>query len=1047
MARTNRWVYFFGGGKADGSGADRALLGGKGAGLAEMTRIGLPVPAGFTITTDTCASFHKHGGAWPTGLEKETRAMLARLEKLSGKKLGGADDPLLVSVRSGAAQSMPGMMETILNLGLNDTSVEGLARVSSSRRFAFDSYRRFIMMYGATAKGLDRTLFDEAFEGIKDTQTRRRLGRSDSESVVDTDVNSEELEATVALFKRIYRDHGGEEFPQDPFEQLKGAIDAVFGSWMSEKAVTFRRVEHISGLNGTAVNVCRMVFGNMGDDCGTGVCFTRDPSTGEPCFYGDLLINAQGEDVVAGVRTPVPLVSLRELMPDVYDQLEAVRVILEVHYKEMQDLEFTIERGTLYMLQCRTGKRSPAAAFRIAVDQATSGLLTAAQAKRLVALGRLPKAYARPARRPVISKDEAIARITAEDVERLFLPVIHPNVPREELAAKKCGTGIGAVPGAAYGRIAFSAEQAERMAGRGETAILVRKETSPEDVGGMYAAAGILTATGGKTSHAAVVARGWGKCCIVGCSDLIVDYGANSMSLNGAAFSQGDAITLDGGSGTIFRGEIALDRPDAPPEYETIMSWCDARRRLKVRTNADTPADARKAVAFGAEGIGLCRTEHMFFDPSQPERIRAMREMILAQTVDQRKRALAKLLPHQREDFEGIFEAMDAKPVTIRLLDPPLHEFLPHHDNPQGQADVVSDLNEGHDPNDPTAIHITLEDVQRRVDQLHESNPMLGHRGCRLSITFPEILEMQVAAIIEAAVNCAARGVRVLPEIMIPLCIDAHELAILIAQSHEIADGIISERNSDVAYLVGTMIETPRAALVAGEMAAVAEFFSFGTNDLTQMTMALSRDDAGRFFPEYMDEDYANIFAADPFQTIDTAGVGQLVQSACHHGRLARPGIKLGVCGEHGGDPASIQFFANVGLDYVSCSPYRVPVARLAAAQAQITRESSGPDKKRPARKRAVESTGKKRPSKKKKKKAQTKKSAAKRPGARTAKKKATPRKKAAAKKKLKKTVKRKAAGPSRTAKRKAAKKKRAPAKKRASGKAKAKKKAGRKHR
>ncbi len=1019
MAKAKRWVYFFGGGKADGSGTDRELLGGKGAGLAEMTRIGLPVPAGFTITTDTCASFHEHGGAWPAGLEKETRSQLAKLEKLSGKKLGGADDPLLVSVRSGAAKSMPGMMDTILNLGLNDESVEGLARVSSSRRFAFDSYRRFIMMYGATAKGIERSLFDEAFEGIKNTRTRQRLGRGDSEPVGDTDANAEELEATVAAFKGIYEEHSHEAFPQDPFEQLQGAIDAVFGSWMSETAVTYRRVENITGLNGTGVNVCRMVFGNMGDDCGTGVCFTRDPSTGEPFFYGDLLINAQGEDVVAGVRTPVPLASLRELMPDVYDQLEAVRVMLEVHYKEMQDLEFTIERGTLYMLQCRTGKRSPAAAFRIAVDQATSGLLGASEAKRLVKLGRLPKAYAKRVGQPIISKDEAIARITAEDVERLFLPVIHPDVPRQELASKNCGTGIGAVPGAACGRIAFSADQAEQMAARGEIAILVRKETSPEDVGGMYAAAGILTATGGKTSHAAVVARGWGKCCIVGCGDLIVDYDAKSMSLNGTTFSEGEAITLDGGSGTIYRGEIDLDRPEAPPEYETVMNWCDARRRLTVRTNADTPADAQKAVELGAEGIGLCRTEHMFFDPTQPERIRAMREMILSQTLDQRRKALDKLLPYQRTDFEGIFEAMDAKPVTIRLLDPPLHEFLPHHDNPQGQEDVVSDLNASLDPNDPNAALITLEDVQRRVDQLHESNPMLGHRGCRLSVTFPEILEMQVSAIIEAAVACAARGIDVLPEIMIPLCIDAHELAILISQTREIADRIIGDHNSDVSYLVGTMIETPRAALVAGEMAECAEFFSFGTNDLTQFAMALSRDDAGRFFPEYMNEEKANIFHADPFATIDLKGVGHLVKLACQFGRQAQPGIKLGVCGEHGGDPDSIQFFAEVGLDYVSCSPFRVPVARLAAAQAQITQEAQGagrPKRKRPGKSAAKASPAKAaRSSSKKKKKTQTKKA----------------------------TAKRKTASKTKTAKKKATKKKGGPAKvaKRASGKAKKKKK------
>ncbi|MCH9033541.1 MAG: pyruvate, phosphate dikinase, partial [Planctomycetes bacterium] len=924
MAKKRKWVYFFGGGKAEGRGNQKQELGGKGAGLAEMTRIGLPVPPGFTITTDACDHFNLQDGSWPADLEAEIRRTLTQLEELCGKKLGDAEDPLLVSVRSGAAQSMPGMMETILNLGLNDTSVEGLAAVSASRRFAFDAYRRLIMMYGATAKGIERELFDVAFDELKDTRTRQRLGRGPDEKIVDTDVDADELQALVGEFKAIYREHTKEDFPQDPFEQLRGAIDAVFGSWMAEKAVTYRRVENITGLNGTAVNICQMVFGNMGDDCATGVCFTRDPSTGESVYYGDLLINAQGEDIVAGVRTPLRLAELKTLMPEAYEQLEAVRVILEVHYHEMQDLEFTIERGKLYMLQCRAGKRSPQAAFKIAVDQATRGLLTAGRAVELVKKRYLPKKFAVGATQPVISKDEAIQRIEAADIERLFYPVISSEVARSELETKKLGEGIGAVPGAACGEVVFSAEAAETRKNAGAQVILVRKETSPEDVGGMYAAVGILTATGGKTSHAAVVARGWGKCCIVGCDTLTVDYAAGEMSVNGAVIREGEFITLDGSAGEIYEGQVPLDRPTAPPEYDTLLSWCDQRRRLRVRTNADTPQDAQKAIEMGAEGIGLCRTEHMFFDPSQPERLAAMREMILADNVESRKKALDKLLPFQRSDFEGIFEVMDGKPVTIRLLDPPLHEFLPSADNTEAVESLASELG------------ISTDDVLRRIDQLHEVNPMLGHRGCRLCITYPEILEMQVRAIIEAAVHCTVRGVKVLPEIMIPLTIDARELAILVEWTRDVADTILGPDNDSLRYLIGTMIETPRAAIVADEMAEVAEFFSFGTNDLTQMTMGLSRDDAGRFLPDYVDEQKAGIFADDPFQSLDVEGVGRLVEMACAGGRRTRKNLKLGICGEHGGDPKSVYFCHWIGLDYVSCSPYRVPIARLAAAQAVI---------------------------------------------------------------------------------------------------------------
>ncbi len=966
---TTKYVYAFGGKKVEGKADQKELLGGKGVGLAEMTRIGLPVPAGFTITTEACAVFNDQGQTWPAGLEKEIRLAIAGLQRTTKKKLGDADDPLLVSVRSGAALSMPGMMETILNLGLNDRSVEGLARAASNPRFAFDAYRRLIMMYGSTARGIDRELFDTAFDDVKETRTAVRLGRAPGEKVVDTDVNADELRHLVDVFKSIYREHCGEEFPQDPFDQLAGAIDAVFNSWMAEKAVTYRRVENIHGLRGTAVNVCQMVYGNMGDDCGTGVCFTRDPSTGEATFYGDMLINAQGEDVVAGIRTPLRLAELRNIMPEVYEQLEAVRVMLELHYGDMQDLEFTIERGKLYMLQCRTGKRSPRAAFRIAVDQATQGLMTAAEAKQLVKKKYLPKKYEVPASKPIITKQDAIRRIAATDIERLFYPIIDAGVPRAELDEKRLGEGIGAVPGAACGEVAFSAEDAEARSQTGARVILVRKETSPEDVGGMHVATGILTATGGKTSHAAVVARGWGKCCIVGCEALTVDYDAKELSLNGRVIREGESLTLDGGTGEIYEGEVPLERPSAPPEYDTIMSWCDEIRRLRVRTNADTPADARRAVELGAEGIGLCRTEHMFFDPSQPQRIRAMREMILADRTESRRQALDKLLPFQRGDFEGVFEAMDGRPVTVRLLDPPLHEFLPHHDNAEAQQDLADDLG------------ISVEAVQRRVDLLAEANPMLGHRGCRLSITYPEILEMQVRAIMEAAVNCTQRGVTVVPEIMIPLSIDARELAILIERTRAVADGILKERECDLKYLVGTMVETPRAALVAGRMAEVAEFFSFGTNDLTQFTMALSRDDSGRFLPEYVDQDKDAIFPDQPFHSIDIDGVGALVRMACENGRAARKSIKLGICGEHGGEPASIAFCESVGLDYVSCSPFRVPIARLAAAQAVIAAKGAAPKAKKAAGKSPARAAKKKSAKKTAKKPAKAKKAANKKAG------------------------------------------------------------------
>ncbi len=1030
MAKSTRWVYFFGNGKADGRGDQKELLGGKGAGLAEMTRIGLPVPAGFTITTAGCAAYNNRGQKWPPGLEQEIRQNLLKLERACGKKFGGSKDPLLVSVRSGAARSMPGMMETILNLGLNDQSVEALAKASGNRRFAFDAYRRLIMMYGSTARGVERHLFDAAFESLKRERTARRIGARGDEKIADTDVDAEELEELVVRFKQIYREHSGEEFPQAPFAQLVGAINAVFYSWMAEKAETYRRVENITGLAGTAVNVCQMVFGNMGDDCGTGVAFTRDPSTGENIFYGDYLVNAQGEDVVAGVRTPLRLEELQNLMPEVYEHLEAVRVILEVHYKDMQDIEFTIERRKLYLLQCRVGKRSPQAAFRIAVEQATKPLLAPPVSRRFVKKKLLSAQNAKAALAPIITRDQAIKRISASEVERLFFPVLDPSIPPAELSRRLLGEGIGAVPGAACGEVVFSARDAEARAAQGARVILVRKETSPEDVGGMHAAAGVLTATGGKTSHAAVVARGWGKCCIVGCEALNVDYAQNRMRINGRVLQRGDAIALDGSTGRIFEGLIPLARPEAPKEFQTLLGWCDQRRRMRVRANADTPADAAKAIELGAEGIGLCRTEHMFFEASQPQRIRAVREMILAGDESARVRALEKLLPYQIEDFAGIFKAMAGRPVTIRLIDPPLHEFLPHHDNPQGQREVADEMNAAlreelaqvppWSTQARRAIEskmITVEEIARRVEQLREANPMLGHRGCRLCVTFPEILDMQVRAIIEAAIRCEADGVRVLPEIMIPLSIDARELALLIARTKAVADALIKQHKSKLKYLAGTMIETPRAALTADRLAESAEFFSFGTNDLTQLTMGLSRDDAGRFLPDYLDEhpkllslppyqggiqggetsylhrspshgDAINrppsqgepqggedarsnssrpleignwqppftgpILPYDPFQSLDVEGVGALVQMACEKGRAAQPGIKLGICGEHGGDPQSIEFCERVGLDYVSCSPYRVPVARLAAAQATITAGgSSRPGNKRSTRKNA----------------------------------------------------------------------------------------------
>jgi len=896
-AGKNKWVYFFGiKSGSEGAGLSKDILGGKGQGLAEMIKIGLPVPAGFTITIDACAEYYKIGKKFPKGMEDQVLAYVKKLEKETGKKLGDDKDPLLVSVRSGAARSMPGMMETILNLGLNDVSVEGLASKTKNPRFAYDSYRRFIQMYSTTAMGLSKEPMEEMLHELK----AKRGVKTDPE------LSAEDLKELVKEYKSFYKKNmKGQEFPQDPIDQLWGAVKAVFGSWEADKAVTYRRVEKITDLKGTAVNIVQMVFGNKGDNSGTGVCFTRDPNTGEDVFYGDCLINAQGEDVVAGIRTPLKLIELETRLPKAYKDLVKVRRTLEKHYKEMQDLEFTIEDDKLYMLQCRTGKRSPVATFQIAADMVREKLIT---------------------------KEEAVGRINSDDIERLFYPVISPKTDKKVLASARLATGINAVPGAASGKIYFTAAEAEKQAGAGNKVILVRKETSPEDVGGMHAAVGILTATGGKTSHAAVVARGWGKCCIVGCEALNIDSEARTLGVAGKVIKEGEFVTLDGSSGEVYLGELPLQKPELPEAYHEILRWADELRTIKVRTNADTPYDAENAVRMGAEGIGLCRTEHMFFDTE--ERRLAIQEMIVAETLDARKKALAKLLPFQREDFFGLFKAMNGKPVTIRLIDPPLHEFTPKDDAGVAKLSKITG--------------ISPEAIKHRCEQLHESNPMLGHRGCRLCITYPEILDMQVQAIILAALDNAKQGIVVLPEIMIPLTMDPKEFTILEKQVRGVADGLIKQAGVKLEYMVGTMIEIPRAALLADQIAEHAEFFSFGTNDLTQMTLGLSRDDAGRFLPDYVRSEkeggYA-IFKDDPFQSLDQSGVGKLVKMGIELGRSVNKKLKVGICGEHGGEAKSVKFCAEAGMNYVSCSPYRVPIARLAAAQWAIEAKNAAKGK------------------------------------------------------------------------------------------------------
>lgn len=893
-----KYVYFFGGGKGEGKPSQKMVLGGKGVGLAEMTNIGLPVPPGFTVSTTACGEYYENGKKWPTGLKKQVQTQLAKLEKLTGKKLGDPNDPLLVSVRSGAALSMPGMMETILNLGLNDKSVEGQAKKTNNPRFAYDGYRRFIMMYASTAMGLSKDEFEGAFDHFKETVVAKRLKRKKGESVQDTEVTGDELKQLCQELKAKYKKMVGKAFPQNPWDQLVGSINAVFNSWMAEKAVTYRRVEKISEneVCGTAVNICTMVFGNKGETSGTGVAFTRDPNTGENEFYGDYLFNAQGEDVVAGIRTPVKLTELEKKNKKVYDQLMKVRSKLEKHNKDMQDLEFTVDEGTLYMLQTRRGKRTPAATFRIAYDMVKEGL---------------------------ISEREAVSRISPDDIECLFYPEIDTSISKKELAGALLTTGVNAVPGAAAGKIYFSAVDAETAANNGERVLLVRKETSPEDVGGMHAAKGILTQTGGKTSHAAVVARGWGKCCIVGCEGLDIDYKKGQMSIKGKVLKQGDFLTLNGSNGDVYNGEFPLIDPKLPKEYTQIMKWVDKFRNINVRTNADTPEDSAKAIAMGAEGIGLCRTEHMFFDTQ--ERIDAIREMIVAETIEDRIQALDKLRPFQRDDFAGIFKAMKGYPVTIRLIDPPLHEFVPHDE--KGQRDLAK------------KIGVPFAKVKKRVELLHEFNPMLGHRGCRLAITYPEILDMQVRAIMEAACLVGRKKIKVKPEIMIPLTMASKELEILAERTRTVAEEVLKENKltkSKIPYLIGTMIEIPRAALTADKIAETAEFFSFGTNDLTQTAMGLSRDDSGRFLPDYVDEKKAGIFKNDPFQVLDQEGVGQLVKIGIKKGRSTNKKLKIGICGEHGGELGSVKFCVRIGMNYVSCSPYRVPIARLAAAQQAI---------------------------------------------------------------------------------------------------------------
>jgi len=870
---TAKWVYAFGSGKADGTAAMKNLLGGKGANLAEMSAIGLPVPPGFTITTEVCTHFYAHDKSYPAELSAQVTEALAALEAQVGRRFGDAANPLLVSVRSGARASMPGMMDTVLNLGLNKQTVEGLAQQSGDARFAYDSWRRFIQMYSTVVLDLEHHDFEDIIDAVKRDHGLRS----------DTEMGAGNWQQVVDRFLTLVQEKTGTPFPSQPHDQLWGAIGAVFSSWMNQRAITYRRLNDIPESWGTAVNVQAMVFGNMGNDCATGVAFTRDPSTGENKFYGEYLINAQGEDVVAGIRTPKTIADMQTEMPAIYSQLLDVRSLLEKHYRDMQDIEFTVQQSKLYMLQTRNGKRTAAAALKVACDMVREGL---------------------------IDKTEAITRVSPASLEQLLHPTLDPKAERKLIAK-----GLPASPGAASGKIVFTAEEAEAQAEKGEKVILCRMETSPEDIHGMHAAAGILTTRGGMTSHAAVVARGMGRACVAGAGEVRIDSKAGTLTSRGLTLKAGDIITIDGASGDVMRGAVPVIRPELSGDFAELMGWADSLRKLKVRANAETPMDAAQARKFGAEGIGLCRTEHMFFDEG---RIPAVREMILADDEAGRRKALAKLQPMQSGDFAQLFTIMDGLPVTIRLLDPPLHEFLPHTDKEVDELAAQSGL--------------SPDKIRQRTAALTEANPMLGHRGCRLGITYPEIYEMQVRAIFSAVQEVATKGIKVEPEIMFPLIATKAELDKLKAMT----DAVAAEMKV-AAYKIGIMIELPRAALRAGELAESAEFFSFGTNDLTQTTFGLSRDDAGNFLPDYLKR---NVLTHDPFVTLDTEGVGELVKIAAERGRSTRPNIKLGICGEHGGDPASIAFCAQVGLDYVSCSPFRVPIARLAAAQAALGGEA-----------------------------------------------------------------------------------------------------------
>jgi len=875
---TQKMVYYFGKKKTEGKGKSKTLLGGKGTNLAEMTSIGLPVPPGFTITTEVCDAYYKSGEKLPSGLMDQVNKAVVLLEKELGKKFGDDSNPLLVSVRSGAAVSMPGMMNTILNLGLNDKATAGLAKATKNERFAYDAYRRLINMFGDVVMGMDHHVFEAAFSKVK-----KKYKVTD-----DTEVPAEGLKQLCEDYKAVYKKHTGQAFPQSPIKQLELSIMAVFGSWNTSRAVRYREIEGIRGLLGTAVNVQSMVYGNMGDDSGTGVAFTRNPNTGENKFFGEFLINAQGEDVVAGIRTPQPVADMPKWNRAVYKELLAIKKILEDHYCEMQDIEFTIERGTLFMLQTRTGKRTGVAAVKIACDMVKEGL---------------------------IDQKEAVLRVPPNDLTQLLLPSFKPTARN---AADVLTRGLPASPGASVGRLAFTAEEARERSEAGESVILVRKETSPEDVDGMNAAAGILTSTGGMTSHAAVVARGWGKCCVAGAGDIDINEKGKKIKIDGRTFGIKDLISLDGTTGEVMAGEVETQEPKLSGDFAKLMKWADEFRTLDVRTNADSPADSKRAREFGAKGIGLCRTEHMFFEA---DRIIHMRAMILADSEKARRAALKKLLPFQRKDFEGIFKAMNGLPVTVRLLDPPLHEFLPHDSS--AQKAMAKELG------------VKPAEIVKRAEALHESNPMLGHRGCRLSVTYPEILEMQVRAIVEAAISCAKKNIKAHPEIMIPLVGTAAELKMLRAKVEDTiaATKAAKKYTGKLNITIGTMIEIPRAALTADEVAEYADFFSFGTNDLTQMTFGYSRDDINTFLPDYLSQDILHV---DPFQSLDQTGVGQLVDTGVKKGRSTKKELKVGICGEHGGDPESIDFCHRAGLNYVSCSPFRVPIARLAAAQAAL---------------------------------------------------------------------------------------------------------------